>query len=195
MRLSFIPNLLTIARILVVPLIVWLLLQGQYQWALGLAIFAGLSDLLDGWLARRYSWQTRWGGILDPLADKLLMMAGYLTLGWLGQLPWWLIVLVIIRDLVIVTGGTIYYTRLEKFDAEPTQLSRFNTFCQVFLMCFVLVRLAGLPLPREAQIGLVWLVGLMAVATLVQYVWVWSMRAVKLSRSRREGEAADSNDR
>lgn len=188
MNLSFLPNLLTVARMLVVPPMVWLLLMGQYQWALALAVFAGVSDLLDGWLARRFSWQTRWGGIYDPLADKLLMMAGYLTLGWLAELPWWLIGLVIIRDLVIVVGGYVYYTRFERFEAEPTQLSRFNTFCQVFLMWFVLVRLAGLPLPREAQIGLVWLVGVMAVITLGQYVWIWSGRALAVSRSRRDGD-------
>ncbi|MEE4303656.1 MAG: CDP-alcohol phosphatidyltransferase family protein [Wenzhouxiangella sp.] len=188
MNLSFIPNLLTIGRMVVVPPIVWLLLIGEYQWALALAVFAGVSDLLDGWLARRFSWQSRWGGIFDPLADKLLMMASYLTLGWLGELPWWLIGLVILRDLVIVVGGYVYYTRFERFDAEPTQLSRFNTFCQVFLMWFVLVRLAGVPLPPEAQIGLVWLVAVMAFLTLVQYVWIWSGRAVRVSRSRREDD-------
>jgi len=186
LNFGFIPNLLTIGRMLVVPPMVWLLLVGQYQWALALAMFAGISDLLDGWLARRFSWQSRWGGIFDPLADKFLMMAGYLTLGWLAELPWWLITLVIFRDLVIVVGGYIYYTRFEQFEAEPTQLSRFNTFCQVFLMWFVLTRLAGLPLPREAQIGLVWLVGVMAILTLVQYVWIWAGRAVKVSRSRRQ---------
>lgn len=188
MNLSFIPNLLTIARMIVVPPIVWLLLVGQFQWALALAVFAGVSDLLDGWLARRFAWQSRWGGIYDPLADKLLMMSGYLTLGWLGELPWWLIGLVIFRDLVIVGGGYIYYTRFEPFNAEPTQMSRFNTFCQIFLMWFVLVRLAGFPLPTEAQIGLVWLVGVMALVTLAQYVWIWTGRALEVSRSRREGD-------
>jgi cardiolipin synthase len=187
LSLSFIPNLLTIGRMVVVPPMVWLLLVGEFKWALALAVFAGVSDLLDGWLARRYSWQSRWGGIFDPLADKLLMVSGYLTLGWLGELPWWLIAAVIFRDIVIVVGGYIYYTRFERFDAEPTQLSRFNTFCQVFLMWFVLLRLAGVPLPPEAQIGLVWLVGVMVVLTLVQYVWIWSGRAVEVSRSRRDG--------
>ncbi|NEZ03269.1 CDP-alcohol phosphatidyltransferase family protein [Wenzhouxiangella sp. XN201] len=187
MNLSFLPNLLTIGRMLVVPPMVWLLLIGEYQWALALAVFAGVSDLLDGWLARRFGWQTRWGGVFDPLADKLLMMAGYLTLGWLGELPWWLIGMVVFRDLVIVVGGYIYYTRFERFEAEPTQLSRFNTFCQVFLLWFVLVRLAGVSLPPEAQIGLVWLVGVLVVLTLVQYVWIWAGRAVEVSRSRREG--------
>ena len=185
MNLSFLPNLLTVGRMIVVPPLVWLLLVEQYQWALALAIFAGVSDLLDGWLARRFDWQSRFGSFADPLADKLLMMAAYLTLGWLGELPLWLIGLVVFRDLVIVGGGMIYHVRFEKVVAEPTQLSRFNTFCQVFLMWFVLVRLAGVPFPPEAQIGLVWLVGFMAVVTLIQYVWIWSMRAARISRQRR----------
>lgn len=188
MNLSFLPNLLTIGRMLVVPPMVWLLLTGQYQWALALAIFAGLSDLLDGWLARRFGWQSRFGSFADPLADKFLMMAAYITLASLGHLPWWLVGMVIFRDLVIVGGGMFYHLRFEKVVAEPTQLSRFNTFCQVFLMWFVLVRLAGVPFPPEAQIGLVWLVGFMTVVTLVQYVWIWSMRAVQVSRRHRQSD-------
>jgi len=190
LSLRFLPNLLTVGRMVVVPPMAWLLLSGYYDWALGLAVFAGVSDLLDGWLARRYGWQTRWGGVLDPLADKFLMVVGYLTLGWLGELPWWLIVAVVFRDLVIVVGGYIYYTRFEHFEAEPTQLSRFNTFCQVFLMWFVLLRLAGFPLPPEGQLGLVWLVGLLVGLTLVQYVWIWSGRAVRVTRARRAGDDA-----
>ncbi len=186
MNLSLLPNLLTVGRMIVFPPIVWLLLIEQYQWALALAVFAGVSDLLDGWLARRFNWQSRFGSFADPLADKLLMMATYLTLGWMGELPWWLIALVVFRDLVIVGGGMFYHVRFEKVVAEPTQLSRFNTFCQVFLMWFVLVRLAGVPFPPEAQIGLVWLVGFMAVITLIQYVWIWSMRAAQISRQRRQ---------
>ena len=192
MNLSFLPNMLTVGRMIVVPPIVWLLLNGQYQWALALAIFAGVSDLLDGWLARRFDWQSSFGSFADPLADKLLMMATYLTLGWLGELPWWLILLVVFRDLVIVGGGMIYHIRFEKVVAEPTPLSRFNTFCQVFLMWFVLVRLAGVPFPPEAQIGLVWLVGFMAVVTLIQYVWIWSRRAVRISRQRRQSGSDSS---
>lgn len=192
MTLSFLPNLLTVARILVVPPMVWMLLVGQYQWALALAIFAGLSDLADGWLARRFGWQSRFGGFADPLADKFLMLAGYITLGWLGELPWWLIGLVIFRDAVIVLGGVIYHVRFEKVVAEPTQLSRFNTFCQVFLMWFVLLRLAGMPFPAEGQIGLVWLVGVMALITLIQYVWIWSNRAVAVTRQRKSAGKTES---
>jgi len=159
-------------------------LAGSHGWALALAVIAGLSDLFDGWLARRYDWQTRFGSLADPAADKLLMVASYLTLAWLGYLPWWLFALVIGRDLVIVIGGWIYHLWFETLNAEPTQLSRFNTFCQVFLMWFVLIRLAGFPLPPEAQIGLEWMVAVMAIATLIQYVWLWSLRAARISRQR-----------
>lgn len=184
MKFSWLPNFLTIGRILAVPPLVILLLAGSYGWALVLAVIAGLSDLFDGWLARRYDWQTRFGSLADPAADKLLMVASYLTLAWLGYLPWWLFALVIGRDLVIVIGGWIYHLWFETLNAEPTQLSRFNTFCQVFLMWFVLIRLAGFPLPPEAQIGLEWMVAVMAIATLIQYVWLWSLRAARISRQR-----------
>lgn len=185
MNLSLIPNVLTVGRMLAVPPLVLLLIAGEYRWALAVAVAAGLSDLIDGWLARRYGWQSRFGSMADPAADKILMVASYMTLAWLGFLPWWLFVLVIVRDLVIVIGGWIYHVAFERLEAEPTQLSRFNTFCQVFLMWFVLIRLAGFPLPPEAQIGLEWLVAFMAIVTLIQYVWLWSLRAVRISRRRR----------
>ena len=184
MKLAWLPNVLTIGRILAIPPLVILLLSGRYGWALVVAVIAGLSDLIDGWLARRFDWQSRFGSLADPAADKLLMLASYLTLAWLGYLPWWLFVLVVGRDLVIVIGGWVYHRYFESLEAEPTQLSKFNTFCQVFLMWFVLIRLAGFPLPPEAQIGLEWLVAFMAVVTLAQYVWLWSLRAARISRER-----------
>lgn len=184
---SIIPNILTVGRILAVPPLVYLLLSGNYFWALVLALAAGVSDLLDGWLARRFGWQSRFGGFADPLADKLLMLASYLTLAWLGELPWWLVAVILSRDLVIVCGGVIYHVRFEPVTADPTQLSKFNTFCQVLLMWAVLVRLAGVPLPMELQQGLVWLVAALALLTLVQYVWIWSRKAVVISRTRSAG--------
>jgi len=191
-NLSLIPNLLTVGRMLAVPPLVLLLIAGEYRWALAVAVAAGLSDLVDGWLARRYGWQSRFGGLADPAADKLLMVASYMTLAWLGFLPWWLFVLVIARDLIIVTGGWIYHMYFERLEAEPTQLSRFNSFCQVFLMWFVLIRLAGFPLPPEAQIGLEWLVAFMAIVTLIQYVWLWGLRAVRISRQRRGQQSPET---
>lgn len=191
MKLAWLPNVLTIGRILAIPPLVILLISGQYGWALAVAVVAGVSDLIDGWLARRFGWQSRFGSLADPAADKLLMLASYLTLAWLGYLSWWLFILVVGRDLVIVIGGWVYHRYFETLEAEPTQLSKFNTFCQVFLMWFVLIRLAGFPLPPEAQIGLEWLVAFMAIATLVQYVWLWSLRAARISRQRQPEPPAE----
>ncbi|MEE4637419.1 MAG: CDP-alcohol phosphatidyltransferase family protein [Wenzhouxiangella sp.] len=185
MNLTWLPNALTVGRILAVPPLVFLLLTGSFPAALAVAVFAGLSDLLDGWLARRFDWQSRFGSLADPAADKLLMTASYLTLAWLNYLPWALVALVIFRDLVIVLGGWVYHRFFEPLKAEPTQLSRFNTFCQVFLMWYVLIYLAGFPLSPNGQVGLEWMVAVLAVATLAQYVWLWSLKAVAVARRRR----------
>lgn len=185
LSLRGIPNVLTAARILLVPPLIVLLVQGRYTAALVLAFIAGFSDWLDGALARRFGWQTRLGGILDPLADKLLMVGAYVTLGWLGHLPAWLVGLVVLRDLVIVTGGLVYHYRFERVDAEPTPLSKFNTFCQLLLMWVVLVALAGVPVPAPLSFGLIGLVGALAVGTMLQYVGVWGTRAVRIARQRR----------
>jgi len=185
---AIIPNALTVGRMFTVPPLVWLLLQGYYGWALGLVIAASLSDLLDGWLARRFGWKSRFGGYADPLADKMLMVASYLTLAALGYLPWWLVALVLLRDLVIVIGGLIYHWAFEPVVAAPTQLSRFNTVCQVVLVWYVMIALAGLPLPTGPVPVLIGLVAVMAVVTLVQYVWIWSFKAVEVSRARKASD-------
>jgi len=178
------PNALTVARMLLVAPLVYLLLTGHYAAALALAIAVGVSDWLDGYLARRFGWQSDFGGMLDPLADKLLMLSVFATLTWLGYLPLWLLTVSVLRDLVIVTGGMFYHYRIERFEAAPTRLSKFNTACQVLLMWAVLTHLAGLAIPWVVIDALVWLVGAMVLVTMVQYVWLWSRRARRITRER-----------
>lgn len=188
LKWRFLPNALTVARMLLVPVLVALLLLGEYSTALIVALIAGFSDWLDGALARHFDWQTEVGGFLDPLADKLLMVAAYITLTWLAALPLWLVGLVVLRDIVIVAGGLFYHYKIERFKGEPTQLSKFNTFCQLLLMWVVLVALAGLAVPEPLTLGLIWLVGLLAVATMIHYVVVWSIRSIRIVRERRKLE-------
>lgn len=171
------PNILTVARMLLVGPLVYLLLTERHVAALVLALISGVSDWLDGALARRFGWQSKFGGMLDPLADKTLMIAVYATLAWLGHLPAWLFWLVVLRDLVIVSGGIVYHYCIEPFRAEPTLLSKFNTLCQVLLMWAVLISLAGLALPQGVIQALIGLVGFTLIATLGQYVIVWGRRA------------------
>lgn len=179
------PNVLTVLRLLLVPPILVLLVRGHYEWALALAIVAGVSDWLDGWLARHFGWQTRLGGILDPLADKLLLVGTYLTLGALGYLPAWLVGLVVLRDVIIVAGAAVYHFRFEAVQPEPTQLSKINTVFQLLLMMVTLVELAGLPVVDGLISSLVAAVGVLVVATLAQYVGIWSSRAARIARARR----------
>ncbi|MGD1976783.1 MAG: CDP-alcohol phosphatidyltransferase family protein, partial [Gammaproteobacteria bacterium] len=106
MRPRDIPNALCVLRMLLVAPVVWLLLAGEYAWVLVVFFLAGFTDGLDGFLAKRFDWRSRLGGILDPLADKLLLVTSFLTLGYIGLAPVWLLIMVVARDVIIVSGAT-----------------------------------------------------------------------------------------
>ena len=113
MYLGWIPNAISLLRIALIVPILMLILRGEYAWALGLFFFAGFSDGLDGYLATRFNWQTRLGGLLDPVADKLLVAGLFITLAWVGQIPAWLATVVILRDIVIFGGAVAYNFLIE----------------------------------------------------------------------------------
>lgn len=172
-----IPNLLTFARIVLVPPTVWLLLERHFGWALVLFFIAGVSDGLDGLLAKRFNWTSRLGALLDPLADKLLLISCYLVLAWLGLLPVWLVVLVLLRDLIIVLGATAYHFRIEKLEADPTIVSKLNTVMQILL---VLLVISGRAFELEVSELLEIMIYAVAVTTVwsgVDYVITWGRRA------------------
>lgn len=178
MRLSLLPNVLTLSRMLAVGPLVYCLLTGRHQIAFVLAVFAGISDLLDGYLARRYGWMTHFGGVLDPLTDKFLLVSTTLTLAWLGELPWWLVIIVVLRDLVIVGGGLYYHYLVTRItSARPTLLSKWNTFGQILLVVSVMLKLA---FPYFSGPWIFWLMYAVAATTIasgIQYVVIWSLRA------------------
>jgi len=130
-KASHIPNLICVVRgILVIP-IVLTLLSSDFTWALALIFVAGFSDGLDGFLAKQFHWRTRLGGILDPLADKLLLISVIMTLTWLGLSPVWLACVVIGRDLIIVTGGTVYNFLIGPVQPDPSLIGKLNTGFQL----------------------------------------------------------------
>lgn len=130
---------------MVVP-IVWSLLQGRYPLALALIVVAGLSDALDGYLARTYDWRTRLGGLLDPAADKLLVMSTFITLTWLGLVPVWFTAIVIGRDIVIVGGTLAHQLWIGPVHGEPTDVSKLNTVLQIaFLLLTITNAWLGWP--------------------------------------------------
>jgi cardiolipin synthase (CMP-forming) len=132
------PNLITLGRLLCVPLAIWLILGERYGLAFWVFVAAGVSDALDGWIAKRWDQRTPLGALLDPIADKALLAAVYITLGFAGELPHWLVILVVLRDLLIVGG----YLLSHGVNApEPLFISKVNTLVQIALIGFVLARL------------------------------------------------------
>lgn len=177
MQTKNIPNLISILRICITVPVIWGLLQEWYGVTLILFAIAGFSDGLDGFLAKHYGWQSRLGGYLDPLADKVLLVSCFFALGWLGHIPYWLIAVVVFRDLLIVAGATAYHFHVSHLDAKPSLISKFNTFMQIMLVLLVVLDKGVMPLPAELLSGLIWTTFATTVMSGVGYVWVWSRRA------------------
>lgn len=177
MRARDIPNLITIGRIILVVPVTWALLDGRYMLALVLFFIAGFSDALDGFLAKQFDWSSRLGALLDPLADKALLISCYAALTWTGLLPFWLLVLVVLRDVVIVTGAVIYNYRVERLDAHPTLVSKLNTFLQIVLVLLVIVYQATGFGDSQWITWLVYTVTASIVWSGVDYVVTWGRRA------------------
>lgn len=133
------PNLISILRIILVIPIAYFLWEQNYLTALILFLIGGLSDGLDGFLARRYKWESDLGVILDPMGDKLMMLTAYLLLGWNLLLPWWLVSLVILRDLIIVFGTLLYRKFIGKAKLKPLFISKLNTVFQILLVLIVMI--------------------------------------------------------
>jgi cardiolipin synthase len=172
-----VPNTLTVLRILLVPAIVVALLRQNYGIALGIFLCAGASDGLDGFIARRFNLCTPLGAVLDPLADKLLVVSSAMVLGWLGGIPWWLVAIIVGRDLVIVLGAIAYYRRAGHLEMAPSLLSKANTFLQISLILIVLANSAGL-IAAARWLPALFLVTLStALVSGGHYVAVWSGKA------------------
>ena len=140
LKLSLIPNLISIFRIILVIPVVYYLLQHNYGMAFAIFLVACISDFVDGYVARRYDWTSQLGGWLDPVGDKILLNAVYLTLWYMGEtIPGWLLLCVLGRDLMIVGGVLYYYYNIEKITPQPTLISKFNTVMQLVLILFILI--------------------------------------------------------
>ena len=177
MKASDLPNIITFFRFLLVIPVVLLLLNRRYDVALLVFALAGFSDALDGYLAKRYCWTSRLGALLDPLADKLMLVSGFVTLAWLGLIPPWLVGLVILRDVVIVTGAIVYNMRIEKLEAAPSVVSKLNTLAQILLVLAVIYSQAVEPLPHFWMNVLIFGVLVSTLWSGLDYVWTWGRKA------------------
>jgi len=166
-------NAISIARLLSVPLIVWLMLKHQWVAAFALFVAAGISDAVDGLLARRFGMMTELGSYLDPLADKALLVAIYLVLGAMGQLPEWLVILVVSRDILILGGAVLAVMIRFPVSIQPLFVSKLNTGAQIALAAFVLAHLAFGWFPDLWLSGLSWLVAATTVVSGAGYIRQW----------------------
>jgi cardiolipin synthase len=183
MTLRWLPNAISIMRIVLIVPILYCIVDGQYDVALILFFVAGFSDGVDGFLAKRFDWHTRIGALLDPLADKLLVGGVFITMVVTGMVPLWLGALVILRDVVIVGGATAYNFLVRPVEGEPTRISKLNTALQLLFVVFVLSR-AGFGWPDQIAVTIV---GAGVLVTLVvsgiDYVVSWSQRAKAASQA------------
>ncbi len=164
-------------RIALIAPILILILQGDFGWALALFWLAGFSDGLDGYLAKRFDWHTRLGALLDPVADKLLVAGLFITLAYTQDIPVWLAAVVIVRDVVIVAGATVYNFFVRPVEGEPTRVSKLNTALQLLFLLFVISR-AGFDWPEQITLTVLGASVLVTVVISgVDYVWSWSRRA------------------
>jgi len=182
-RAAQIPNLICVLRMALVWPIVAALVTDRYVLALVLVAVAGFSDGLDGFLAKRFDWRSRLGGLLDPLADKLLLVSTFVTLTSMALVPVWLTAVVIIRDFVIVSGGLIYQAVVAPVHPEPSRASKLNTGAQIFFICAVIGnRGFGLP-AAEVLIPSGAAVLVTATVSGLDYVVRWSGKVARAQRS------------
>lgn len=182
-RWRHLPNAITLARIVLVVPLVWLIASHRFEAALIVVAVAGASDALDGLLAKRCGWQSWLGGVLDPLADKLLLVACFVSLDLADAIPDWLMWLVVGRDFVIAAGATAYHLLIGRVVPQPSLLSKLTTFIQIVCALALLLKLSGLlPLPDAVDDTLIWLTALATVASGMHYVVVWSHKALEARR-------------
>lgn len=171
--MSTIPNLITLGRVILVPIVFWLLVSGRIEAAFVLFVIAGISDAVDGYLAKRFSWQTELGAYLDPLADKCLLVSIFIALGVLGELPSWLVIAVVSRDILIIMAVVLSWLLDNPVHIKPLIVSKANTVAQIVLAAAVLADEGfglGIGILRTL---LIWIAATLTVASLIAYLRAW----------------------
>ncbi len=177
MRTPNIPNTITLFRVILVPVIICFILKEKYGTALTLFLVAGISDAADGFIARRFNMRSELGAVLDPLADKILIVATVLAMGWLGLLPVWLMIVIVCRDIVIAGGALTWHFAIGRVEMAPSLTSKVNTFFQVAMIFLLLCKASSLLDISSWQFFLFYLVLITSLVSGIQYVLVWGKKA------------------
>ncbi|HMM55428.1 MAG TPA: CDP-alcohol phosphatidyltransferase family protein [Candidatus Desulfobacillus sp.] len=173
-----VPNLITVARILLIPLVAFLLLDHDYRLAFAVFLAAALGDWLDGFLARRLQQMSQLGAVLDPIADKMTMMIVAILLAAQELLPVWLAVVIVMRDAIIVAGAIAYRFVVGHIELAPTRLSKANTFLEFGVLALAMAQAGRLIDAGEALPPLYLLLFASVLVSGAHYVWVWRRKAI-----------------
>ncbi|HEY7992165.1 MAG TPA: CDP-alcohol phosphatidyltransferase family protein [Stellaceae bacterium] len=169
-----IPNLITLARLLSVPLIVWLVQMGAFKAGLVVFALAGLSDAVDGFVAKRWNQRSALGAMLDPVADKAMLVSLYVTLGLMHHLPAWIVILVVFRDALLV-GGFLFWSALgQRIRPDPLIISKINTAAQIGLILVTLGKLAFQVHDYRVGEALIYIVGATTLLSGAAYLVRWA---------------------
>ncbi|WP_338516269.1 CDP-alcohol phosphatidyltransferase family protein [Candidatus Legionella polyplacis] len=173
-KLQCIPNLLTFSRlILIIPILICIY-KKQYSLTFYLFLTAGLTDTLDGWIARNFNWQSSYGASLDPLADKFLITLSFIALALIKILPWWLVILTILKDTTILLGIIIwFYIIKNKLILKSIIISKINTTLQLLLIIFCLFNLAFHTIFNCIINTIILLTALTTTISNITYIWIW----------------------
>jgi len=180
MSFKMIPNILSILRIILTVPIVITLLNKQYELVLLFFVFAGITDAMDGWIAKHFSLQTRLGSILDPTADKILLTCTFICLYWIDLLPLWILMIIFARDLIIVAAAVGYFLgemTNENDLLEPSLISKFNTVLQIFLVIFIILSEFNMELKLWFEIAFI-IVATSTTLSGADYTWLWVKRFI-----------------
>ena len=183
LRVLNVPNIITLIRLGLVPAMAYYLFDEAYEIALPIFLVAALSDLADGYIARRFKLVSTFGATLDPIADKLSMLVATVLLAWQTLLPIWLAVAIVARDIVIVVGAVAFILVRGRLDIAPTQLSKINTFFEFAVLLLVMASAAGWIETGRWMPTVFVVVFLTVVASGGQYVWLWGRKAVSGRRT------------
>ena len=178
MILKHIPNALSLFRLaLIAPFLMYLYHQ-EYTAAFYTFMLAGFTDGLDGWLARQFKWQSFFGSFVDPLADKLLVVSSFISLALIGVLPWWLVILVFLRDFSISMGVVVWFLFIQReLNFKPSFLSKLNTTLQLALVTLCLFQLAYFQFPNYFIQLIIGLTAVTTATTYVDYIITWGKKA------------------
>jgi cardiolipin synthase len=178
-----IPNIITLGRILLVPIIIWAIASNQMEIAFAIFVIAGVSDAVDGFLAKRFNMSSELGALLDPLADKALLVSIYVALGIWGAVPRWLVILVVSRDIMIVGAVIVSWVFGRPIPMKPLMVSKLNTVAQVAFAALVLASLAFGFRSSPYEIVLMAAVAILTLLSVSLYLveWVRHMGAIEQS--------------